>query len=206
MLQSLGTGDINGIVDLTNIVRQIILRFEPPDGRPLVAEVKFLIHRDGSVTGIDVAPDMIAVAKAIPSGGAPITWQEADAASLPLPDEFYDLGEDPFEKNNLADRIATEELESRREDLLAWRSRSAATAARRRRRWATSSTCACGQQKPTATACPAWELRVRLSNRGSPMWFTPGTETGKQSFTWTDRRRAIAMSAAGGTGIRMPRR
>jgi phosphoglycerol transferase MdoB-like AlkP superfamily enzyme len=43
------------------------------------------------------------------------------------PDEFYDLGEDPFEKNNLADRIATEELESRREDLLAWRSRSAAT-------------------------------------------------------------------------------
>jgi ubiquinone/menaquinone biosynthesis C-methylase UbiE len=46
----------------------------------------------GSVTGIDVAPDMIAVAKAIPSGGAPITWQEADAASLPLPDESYDVG------------------------------------------------------------------------------------------------------------------
>lgn len=46
----------------------------------------------GSVTGIDVAPDMIAVAKTIPAGGAPITWQEADAASLPLPDEFYDVG------------------------------------------------------------------------------------------------------------------
>lgn len=46
----------------------------------------------GSVTGIDVAPDMIAVAKTVPAGGAPITWQEADAASLPLPDEFYDVG------------------------------------------------------------------------------------------------------------------
>jgi ubiquinone/menaquinone biosynthesis C-methylase UbiE len=46
----------------------------------------------GSVTGVDVASDMIAVAQAIPAGGAPITWQEADAASLPLPDEFYDVG------------------------------------------------------------------------------------------------------------------
>ncbi len=45
----------------------------------------------GSVTGIDVAPDMIAVAKATAAGGAPITWQEADAASLPLPDAFYDV-------------------------------------------------------------------------------------------------------------------
>jgi len=46
----------------------------------------------GSVTGIDVAPDMISLAKTIPSDGAPITWQEADAASLPLPDESYDVG------------------------------------------------------------------------------------------------------------------
>lgn len=46
----------------------------------------------GAVTGIDVAPDMLAVAKTIPAGGAPIIWQEADAASLPLPDEFYDVG------------------------------------------------------------------------------------------------------------------
>jgi ubiquinone/menaquinone biosynthesis C-methylase UbiE len=46
----------------------------------------------GSVTGIDVAPDMIAVAEAIPAGGAPIAWQQADAASLPLPDESYDAG------------------------------------------------------------------------------------------------------------------
>jgi len=45
----------------------------------------------GSVTGIDVAADMIAVATATPAGGAPITWQEADAASLPLPDGHYDV-------------------------------------------------------------------------------------------------------------------
>jgi ubiquinone/menaquinone biosynthesis C-methylase UbiE len=46
----------------------------------------------GSVTGIDVAPDMIAVAQTVPAGGAPIAWQQADAASLPLPDESYDVG------------------------------------------------------------------------------------------------------------------
>ena len=46
----------------------------------------------GSVTGIDIAPDMIAVAKTIPAGGAPITWEEADAASLPLPGAFSDVG------------------------------------------------------------------------------------------------------------------
>jgi len=37
---------------LANIVRQIALRFEPPNrNAPLRAEVRFLIHRDGSVTG-----------------------------------------------------------------------------------------------------------------------------------------------------------
>jgi ubiquinone/menaquinone biosynthesis C-methylase UbiE len=46
----------------------------------------------GAVTGIDIAPDMLAVAEAVPAGGAPISWQEADAASLPLPDELYDVG------------------------------------------------------------------------------------------------------------------
>ena len=36
---------------LDNIVRQIALRFEPPNrNAPLRAEVSFLIHRDGSVT------------------------------------------------------------------------------------------------------------------------------------------------------------
>lgn len=36
---------------LTNIVRQIALRFHPPRGPSLSAEVMFLIRRDGTVTG-----------------------------------------------------------------------------------------------------------------------------------------------------------
>jgi outer membrane biosynthesis protein TonB len=51
--------DIKGIefpypAYLQNVTRQIILRFTPPDGRPLTAEVSFLIHRDGSVTNIQL--------------------------------------------------------------------------------------------------------------------------------------------------------
>lgn len=46
----------------------------------------------GSVTGIDVAPDMIDVAKATEGpAGAHIEWHVADAASLPLPDASYDV-------------------------------------------------------------------------------------------------------------------
>jgi outer membrane biosynthesis protein TonB len=37
---------------LQNVVRQIALRFKPPGGRELRADVAFLIRRDGSVTGI----------------------------------------------------------------------------------------------------------------------------------------------------------
>ena len=46
----------------------------------------------GTVTGIDIAPDMIEVAKSIPvPGGASIDWQIADAAALPIPDESVDV-------------------------------------------------------------------------------------------------------------------
>jgi len=46
----------------------------------------------GSVTGIDLAPDMIDVAKATEGpAGAHIEWHVADAASLPLPDASYDV-------------------------------------------------------------------------------------------------------------------
>ncbi len=40
-----------------------------------------------------------------------------------LPDEFFDLSEDPLEQNNLADERSEEELDERREDLLEWRRR-----------------------------------------------------------------------------------
>jgi ubiquinone/menaquinone biosynthesis C-methylase UbiE len=47
----------------------------------------------GSVTGIDIAPEMIEVAHSVPAplGGPHIDWQVADAASLPLPDDSVDL-------------------------------------------------------------------------------------------------------------------
>lgn len=46
----------------------------------------------GSVTGIDIAPDMIDVAKTVPSPtGPPIEWREGDATDLPLPDDSYDV-------------------------------------------------------------------------------------------------------------------
>jgi ubiquinone/menaquinone biosynthesis C-methylase UbiE len=45
----------------------------------------------GSVTAIDVAPDMIDVAQATPSHGAPIDWRVGDATALALPDDAYDV-------------------------------------------------------------------------------------------------------------------
>ena len=39
------------------------------------------------------------------------------------PDEFFDLSQDPFEQRNLADERGKEELDARREELFAWRSK-----------------------------------------------------------------------------------
>lgn len=44
----------------------------------------------GSVTAVDIAPDMIEVAKSVPTPAASrIDWHVSDAASLPLPDDSY---------------------------------------------------------------------------------------------------------------------
>ena len=46
----------------------------------------------GSVTAIDIAPDMIDVAKSVATPeGAKIDWRIADAASLPIPDASVDV-------------------------------------------------------------------------------------------------------------------
>lgn len=46
----------------------------------------------GTVTGIDLAPDMIDVARATPApAGAPIDWHVGDATSLPFDDDTYDV-------------------------------------------------------------------------------------------------------------------
>jgi ubiquinone/menaquinone biosynthesis C-methylase UbiE len=46
----------------------------------------------GSVTGIDIAPDMIDVARATSAtAGGSIEWHVGDAVSLPFPDDSYDV-------------------------------------------------------------------------------------------------------------------
>lgn len=47
----------------------------------------------GSVVGVDVNPAMLGVARSTPAppGGASITWREANAEALPLPDASFDV-------------------------------------------------------------------------------------------------------------------
>jgi ubiquinone/menaquinone biosynthesis C-methylase UbiE len=45
----------------------------------------------GTVTGVDVAPEMLEVARATPAAGAPIEWHQGDAVALPLPEAAYDV-------------------------------------------------------------------------------------------------------------------
>jgi len=50
------------------------------------------VGANGTVTGIDVSPDMIDVAAATDRpAGAPIEWHVADAESMPLPHQSYDV-------------------------------------------------------------------------------------------------------------------
>jgi len=53
------------------------------------------VGRTGHVIGLDLNPGMLAVAASIASGdpptSAPITWREASATKMPLPDAAFDL-------------------------------------------------------------------------------------------------------------------
>lgn len=46
---------------------------------------------EGAVTGLDVNPGMLAVARTVPAKGAPIEWRESSAEKLPFPDHGFDL-------------------------------------------------------------------------------------------------------------------
>jgi protein TonB len=72
---------------LDNIVRQIALRFRPPRGSPLKAEVMFLIRRDGSVTGFRFVQRSGSFTFDLEAQGA---VESAAAAFGPLPSGFRD--------------------------------------------------------------------------------------------------------------------
>ncbi len=45
----------------------------------------------GTVTGVDINPGMLAVARSAAADRATIRWQQADAASMPFPDASFDV-------------------------------------------------------------------------------------------------------------------
>jgi periplasmic protein TonB len=74
---------------LENIVRQIALRFSAPSNSTLRAEVVFLVHRDGSVSGLRFARSSGSYAFDIAARGA--VESAADARAFgPLPRGFND--------------------------------------------------------------------------------------------------------------------
>lgn len=46
---------------------------------------------DGQVTGLDLNPGMLAVARDLPNDGRPITWIEGSALDLPFPPDSFDV-------------------------------------------------------------------------------------------------------------------
>lgn len=54
--------------------------------------VASLVGEEGSVTALDLSPEMLATGRALPPPeGARIDWREGDAVTLDLPDEVFDL-------------------------------------------------------------------------------------------------------------------
>jgi ubiquinone/menaquinone biosynthesis C-methylase UbiE len=55
-----------------------------------VSELLATVGPEGSVVGVDVSPDMLAVAAARSEGHGNVEFHEAAASALPLPDESFD--------------------------------------------------------------------------------------------------------------------
>jgi len=52
-----------------------------------------LVGPSGEVTGVDLAPDMLAMAQSLSgAAGVPIAWREANAEALPFDDDTFDVG------------------------------------------------------------------------------------------------------------------
>lgn len=50
-----------------------------------------MVGEEGTVVGLDISPDMLAVAREREPADASIEWREGDAAQLDLPDDTFDL-------------------------------------------------------------------------------------------------------------------
>lgn len=74
---------------LENIVRQIALRFKPRGGEALVAEVLFMIRRDGSIAGFSFRKRSGAFAFDLEAQGA-VEAAARSGSFGPLPDGFRD--------------------------------------------------------------------------------------------------------------------
>jgi ubiquinone/menaquinone biosynthesis C-methylase UbiE len=60
-------------------------------GTGVVARLTAKRLRDGQVTGLDLNPGMLTVARGVPSEGAPISWIEGSALDLPFPRDAFDV-------------------------------------------------------------------------------------------------------------------
>jgi len=60
-------------------------------GTGIVARLAAMTVPDGQVTGLDLNPGMLAVARSVPSEGRPITWIEGSALDLPFPSDSFDV-------------------------------------------------------------------------------------------------------------------
>jgi len=60
----------------------------------------------GAVAGMDINPAMLAVARSVPSTGATIEWQEANAESVPFADESFDVVVSSLGLQFVADRTS----------------------------------------------------------------------------------------------------
>jgi len=49
------------------------------------------VGADGTVTGMDINPGMLAVARSVTSQDQPIEWREGSAEEIPFPDESFDV-------------------------------------------------------------------------------------------------------------------
>lgn len=60
-------------------------------GTGVVARLAAKLVGHGPVTGLDLNAGMLAVARGLPSEGAPINWMEGSALDLPFPPDTFDL-------------------------------------------------------------------------------------------------------------------